>query len=65
MKDLSISEINRQDFVDGKIYELINALNLSGKQIAWNIEMIADIRDRIQYWLVESNQVSDADSFYP
>lgn len=65
MKELSISEIQRQDYVDGKIHELINSLNPSLKQIDWNIEMIADIREKIRYWIVESYQVSNEQTFYP
>jgi hypothetical protein len=65
MKELSSNEISRQDFVDKNIYELINTLNLSAKHIEWNIEMIADVRDRIEYWLINQYKVSDGQSFYP
>lgn len=39
--------VARQDFVDGKIFELINELLPRRKQIDWDIEVIADVRDAI------------------
>lgn len=65
MKELSQEQIERQDFVDRSIYELIVLLNPSVKHIDWNIEMIADVRDRIGYWLTEKYRISDGGSFYP
>lgn len=39
--------IERQDFVDGAIFELINELLPENKQIDWDIEVIAEVRDAI------------------
>jgi hypothetical protein len=64
-KGLTSKELERQDFVDGMIFELINALNPSSKQANWDIEMIGDIRDRIQFWLVEHYAVATEKDFYP
>jgi len=40
-------QIKRQDFVDSAIFELIQRINPTGRQISWNIEMIGNIRDSI------------------
>lgn len=65
MKDLDESQIAIQDFVDNAIYELIQRLNPSQKAIDWDIEMIADIREKIRYWLVERYNLTDEKTFYP
>ena len=58
-------QLERQDFVDNAIHELLQELNPSGKEIQWNIEAIGSIRDTIQYWLVEHYKLIDEDTFYP
>ena len=65
MQNLSEDQIKRQDFVDNKIYEFVNQLVPSEKKIGWNIEMIGDIRDTIQHWLVDKYKVVDELEFYP
>ena len=65
MENLNEDQIKRQDFVDNKIYELVNQLVPSEKKIGWNIEMIGDIRDTIQHWLVDKYEVVDELEFYP
>ena len=65
MKELDESQIAIQDFVDNAIYELIQRLNPSQKTINWDIEMIADIREKIRYWLVERYNLTDEKTFYP
>ncbi len=65
MKTLSEQDLARQDYVDNKIFETINALNLSSKPVEWNIEMIAEIRDGIQYWLVDYYSLCSERKFYP
>jgi hypothetical protein len=65
MKELDESQIAIQDFVDNAIYELIQRLNPSQKTIDWDIEMIADIREKIRYWLVERYKLTDEKTFYP
>jgi len=62
--ELSREQIVRQDFVDNSIYELIQLLNPKNKFIDWDIEMIADIRDDIQYYLINKTSCSELD-FYP
>ena len=53
METLSEEQMKRQDFVDNQIYDLVKRLNPSRREIEWDIEMIADIRDTIQHWLVD------------
>ena len=65
MTELTKQQIERQDFVDNAIYELVQTLNPSGRSIAWNIEMIGAVREQIRYWLVERNKLTDENSFYP
>ena len=65
MENLNEDQIKRQDFVDNKIYELVNLLVPSEKKIEWNIEMIGDIRDTIQHWLVDRYQIVEELEFYP
>jgi len=65
MENLNEDQIKRQDFVDNKIYELVNQLVPSEKKIGWNIEMIGDIRDTIQHWLVDRYRIVDEFGFYP
>lgn len=65
MEELSQQQLARQDYVDNSIYNLITQLNSSTQEFAWNIEMIADIRERVRYWLVEYYHYSDEMTFYP
>ena len=39
--------IARQDFVDNKVFELVNELLPQRKQINWDIKVIGDVRDAI------------------
>jgi hypothetical protein len=65
MENLSESQVKRQDFVDGEIFQLIQKLNPTKKRIEWNIEMIGDIRDTIEEWMVKSVKSSSRQAFYP
>ena len=65
MQNLSEGQLKRQDFVDNQIYDLVKQLIPSTREIEWNIEMIADIRDTIQYWLVDKYKIVDELGFYP
>jgi DNA polymerase sigma len=65
MQNLSEDQIRRQDFVDNEIYDLVKRLVPSTREIEWNIEMIADIRDTIQHWLVDRYNIVDEFEFYP
>ena len=51
--------------MDNEIFDLVTRLNPSTKKIEWNIEMIADIRDAIQHWLVDRYKIVGELEFYP
>lgn len=40
-------QIKRQGLVDNAIFDLINRLNPTDRQIPWNIEIIGNIRDSL------------------
>ena len=65
MQRFGDKQIKRQDFVDNQIYDLAKRLVPSKREIEWNIEMIGDIRDTIQRWLVDRYQIVDELEFYP
>jgi hypothetical protein len=65
MQNFSEDQIKRQDFVDNQIYDLVSLLIPSTREIEWDIEMIADIRDTIQHWLVDRYKIVDELEFYP
>lgn len=65
MQDLTNKQIERQDFVDTAIFELLQTLNPTPHQIEWNIEMIAKIRDEIECYFVSELKICDSSSFYP
>jgi len=65
MKELTDNQIERQDFVDNAIFNLIQSLNTTDKAINWDIEMIGDIRDVIAEWMVERLKITDEQNFYP
>jgi len=65
MEIFNEEQIRRQDFVDNQIYDLVRRLIPSTREIEWNIEMIGDIRDTIQHWLVDKYKIVDELEFYP
>ncbi len=65
MKNFTEDQIRRQDFVDNKIYDLVKRLIPSTREIDWDIEMIGDIRDTIQHWVVDKYKVVEELEFYP
>jgi DNA polymerase sigma len=65
MQNLSEGQLKRQDFVDNQIYDLVKQLIPSTREIEWNIEMIGDIRDTIQHWLVDKYKIVHELEFYP
>jgi len=65
MKALTNSQISRQDYVDGVIFQSIQSLNPTKQPIKWDIEMIADIRDTIEDWVVAKMKCCTEKEFYP
>jgi len=65
MKELTDKQIDRQDFVDSAIFQLVQTVNPTDRSIEWNIEMIGEIRDVIREWIVEKMKMTDEQNFYP
>lgn len=65
MDDLTDAQLRRQDSVDNAIFGLIQSLNPSGKEVAWDIEMISEVRETIQHWLVDQLEQCNEQTFYP
>jgi len=65
MKNFTEDQLKRQDFVDNQIYDLVKRLTPASIEIEWDIEMIGDIRDTIQHWLVDRYKIVEELKFYP
>lgn len=65
MKELTEEQIKKQDSVDNAIYQLIREINPVDKEIAWDIEMIGEIRDVVREWMVERLKITYEQNFYP
>lgn len=65
MTILNDSQIERQDFVDNAIFNLIISLNTTDTLINWNIEMIGEIRDVLTAWYVHKLKITTEQAFYP
>ena len=57
-------QIERQDFVDNKIFALIREINPTARQISWDIEMIGNVRDSLVCELEEKIGISEFE-IYP
>ncbi len=62
--ELNKIQIERQDFVDNTIFELLQTLNPTKELFDWDIKMIADIRDTIQHYIIDKTSCSEQE-FYP
>ena len=62
--ELIDQQISRQDFVDNAIYDLINELIPSDKEMEWDIEVIGEVRDVIQAMFV-GRGICTEQEFYP
>ena len=65
MKELTDKQIDRQDFVDNAIFQLVQRVNSTDKNIEWDIEMVGEVRDVLQQWIVERMKITDEQTFYP
>lgn len=63
MPKLTERQIKRQDFVDNEIFELIQRLVPSAK-IEWDIEMIGNVRNLIQMYLINRKKLMNEARFY-
>ena len=57
--------IERQDFVDNKVFELVNELLPRRKQIEWDIEVIATVREAIFSIVSDKVHGLNERKFYP
>jgi len=64
MSKLTKQQIERQDFADNQVFELIQKLAPAAK-IEWDIEMIGNIRDSIQTQIVSKKKLMSEEKFYP
>lgn len=63
--ELTRKQINREDFVDNAIYNLLQELNPTSRIIEWNIELIGKVRDSIIEVIVNDLEICDENTFYP
>ena len=64
MFKLTKQQIERQDFVDNQIFELMQKLLPPSKQIEWDIEAIGEIRDAIRKQIVDKQKLMSEVKFY-
>jgi len=57
MINLTKRQIERQDFVDNKIFELTQKILPRSKQVEWDIEMIGTIRDIVRRQIVDNRKL--------
>jgi hypothetical protein len=48
MRELTAIELERQDYVDNQIYNLIVAVAPKDTLVSWDIEMIGAVRDKLK-----------------
>ena len=65
MPKLTKQQIERQDFVDNQIFELMQKLLQPPKQVEWDIEAIGAARDTIQEQIVDRQKLMSEAKFYP
>jgi len=62
--ELTKKQIERQDFVDNAIFDLLETLNPTSKQLDWDIEVIGEIRDKICDYFIDTD-ICKEQEFYP
>jgi len=65
MEELTNRQIERKECVDDAIFNLIQDINPTSIEIEWDMEMIAEIREEIGYWLIERLKLCDEMTFSP
>lgn len=65
MAKLTKQKINRQDFVDNEIFELLQKFLPQSKTMKWDIEAIGTVRDAIRERIVDKQKAMSEDQFYP
>lgn len=64
-RTLTKKELERQDFVDNEIFELIQKLIPANKKLEWDIEVIGAVRDAIRAEVVDEQKLMSEIKFYP
>ena len=65
MRALSKIQIERQDFVDNAIFELLQKLSPTDTKIEYDIDAIGNVRDTLTEIFVHKLKVTSEDKFYP
>lgn len=65
MIQLTKKQIERQDYVDNQIFELIQKLLPLSKKMDWDIEIIGAVRDVIQEQIIGKQKLMSEAQFYP
>ena len=65
MEELTGRQIERKEYVDDAIFNLIQELNPTSIEIEFDMEIIGEIREQIQYWIVERLKLCDEMTFSP
>ena len=58
-------KLERWDFVDNTIYDMIVELNPSKQELKWNIKPISEVRELLINYFVEELKICTEDDFYP
>jgi len=58
-------KIHKWDFVDNTIFEMIENLNPSTKELEWDIKPISEIREVLVSYFVEELKLCTENDFYP
>lgn len=61
---MTMKQIGRQDLVDNAIFDLLQKLNSSDKELEWNIGLIGEIRDVIQEHFAEDGICEESEFYY-
>ena len=62
---LTKKQLTRQDFVDNKIFELLQELAPNKKKFKWDIDAIGSIREVARKYLVDEKKAASDVKFYP
>ncbi len=67
MEELTKKQLERQDFVDNEVFDLIKKLIPAdkAKKLQWDIEMIGEVRDMIRIYAVNHKKLMSEQEFYP
>ena len=65
MAKLTKQQIERQDFVDDNIFELLQKFLPQSKIMKWDIETIGAVRDAIREQIVNKQRIMSEERFYP